>query len=323
VISLGGAPIPDVETVVLPRRNRLSYLTHAARATREARDFDPQILHVHYASGFGWWGLRAGVQPTVVSVWGSDLYQFPSNFIKRAFLRQVLRRATHITATSRTLRKMALTITPEVDGRLSIVPFGVRVPATIRPLPAPEPLRICYIKQHKPIYGPDVLIRAVAEVKKIFPSVVVNMAGHGPLTVQLERLIHRLHLEENVRLVGFINPDIIQDFIADHHLMVMPSLWESFGVAVLDASASGRAVIASNAGGIPEVLVNGETGILVPPDDHKALAEAIIRLGRDRDLTARMGKAGHEFVKNNYAWDKSLDMMTELYERLIYENKSG
>jgi glycosyltransferase involved in cell wall biosynthesis len=323
VISLDGAPIPGIETVVLPRRNRLSYFTQAARAAKEAQAFNPQLLHVHYASGFGWWGLRASVRPTVVSVWGSDVFRFPSNFVKRYLLRRILRGATRITATSQMLRDLTLRIAPDVSDRVSIIPFGVRVPDGVRPMPSPEPLRICYIKPHKPIYGPDVLIRAITEVKKAYPGVIVNMAGQGPITARLEQLIHQLHLEDNVKLVGFIDPAVIGDFVAEHHLMVMPSLMESFGVAVLDASAGGRPVIASNVGGVPEVLQDGKTGLLVPPGDHKLLAEAIIRLGRDSDLMARMGRAGHEFVKVNYSWNKSLDMMTELYERLIYESKSS
>ncbi|UCD64513.1 MAG: glycosyltransferase [Candidatus Zixiibacteriota bacterium] len=79
-----------------------------------------------------------------------------------------------------------------------------------------------------------------------------------------------------------------------------------------------RPVTASNVGGIPEVLVDGETGLLVDKGDVAGLAAAIIRFAENADLRTRMGRAGFEFVKANYTWDKSLDMMTELYESVLH-----
>ena len=101
--------------------------------------------------------------------------------------------------------------------------------------------------------------------------------------------------------------------------MVMPSVMESesFGVAVLEASACGRPVIASRVGGVPEVLRHGETGLLVPPGDTDALAKAIISLASDREKCRAMGEAGRELVRADYPWERSLDMLTELYNRSI------
>ncbi|MDH4157484.1 MAG: glycosyltransferase [candidate division Zixibacteria bacterium] len=321
VISLDGRAIPEVETVVLPRRGRWSYLTQARRAAEAAHLFQPDLVHVHYASGFGVWGLKTGIEPTVVSVWGSDLLEFPSNAVNRFIVRRVLNRATHITATSRLLAVRAGQLAPAAKDKISIIPFGVALPERVHPLPPGRPLRICYIKPHKPVYRPDVLVQAVAEVKKTFPDVILSMAGEGPLTGRLLEQARRLRLEDNVKMVGRLDYGQIHDFIAEHHLMVLPSRMESFGVAVLDASAAGRAVVASDVGGIPEVLKDGETGILVPAGDWRKLAQAITDLAEDAERLKRLGEAGREFVKSHFAWEKSLDLMSELYERLIYESK--
>jgi glycosyltransferase involved in cell wall biosynthesis len=87
--------------------------------------------------------------------------------------------------------------------------------------------------------------------------------------------------------------------------------------------ASARPVVASRVGGVPEIVEDGKTGLLVPPEDHHALAEAIIRLGGNRELVETMGQAGRQLVAENFTWEKSLDLMSELYERLIHESKKS
>jgi glycosyltransferase involved in cell wall biosynthesis len=202
---------------------------------------------------------------------------------------------------------------------MSVIPFGVEVPETI--VSPPElPVRICYIKGHRPKYGPDLLLKAVVEVKKAIPDIILSMAGAGEWTEHLKSMALRLGLSDNVQYVGFVDQKQMYSFLQRHHIMVMPSRMEAFGVAALEASACGRPVIASNVGGVPEVVQDGVTGILVPTENTDALAEAVIKLTQDVDLRERMGKAGYEFVKERYSWEKSLDMMCDLYERLIYES---
>ena len=99
--------------------------------------------------------------------------------------------------------------------------------------------------------------------------------------------------------------------------MIMPSLSESFGVAVLEAAACARPSIASRVGGVPEVLRDGETGLLVPPHDPAALAGAIVRLAGEPETCRRMGEAAHRFVCLRYRWEESLNQMTSLYEQII------
>jgi len=323
VVSLDREIPPGMNAAILPRRGRFSYFTQASKAAAEARRFGPDLVHVHYAAGFGVWGRRAGIKPLVVSVWGSDLFQFPSNFANRIIIRRNLNAATHITATSRMLSDLVLKLAPGTQDRISLIPFGVSIPTEITPMPPVNPLKICFIKSHRPIYGIDVLIRAVATVRESFPDVQLNLAGDGPITAELQTLVTNMNLTDTVRFVGRVDHQQIQSFVAEHHLMAMPSHMESFGVAALDAAAVARPVVATNVGGIPEVVDDGRTGILVPPGDPKRLAEAIIKLGSDVDLINNMGQAGLRMVKDRFAWNKSLDMMAELYERLIYERKKS
>lgn len=319
VISLGGEARQGINAVIIPRSGRVSYLTKAGLASREVEAFRPHLVHAHYAVGFGWWMLRCKTRPRVVSVWGADVIDFPDNWLKRSLIRRVLRGADHITATSQLLKAVTEKLLPEAVDMLSVIPFGVNVPKTITPPPQTGPIRLCFIKGHRRKYGPEILLQALAEAKQAGPNLKLTIAGEGELTFQLREFTAELGLTDMVEFVGFIDNNKVYDLIRDHHFMVMPSTMESesFGVAVLEAGACGRAVIASEVGGVPEVLVDGRTGLLVPPENVEALAGAIVKLARDLELCRRMGEEGYLFVSETYDWETSLDTMSELYLRLI------
>ncbi len=323
LISLGGERLDDVETIIYHRYGRLSYLRYCRRAVRDARTFRPDLIHVHYAAGFGLWGLAANFKPTLVSVWGTDVVDLPSNPVFRMVIRTLLKRASWITATSDYLRRVTVRLQPGATEKISVIPFGVSVPETPAPHPETKPVRICFLKAHRPVSGPDFLIKAMREVVRVMPKIQLSMAGDGEMTPKLRRMVQKYGLSENVRFIGRLDNNQISSFLQQHHFMVMPSRQESFGVAALEAAAYGRPTVASNVGGIPEVIRNGETGVLVPSENVGSLSKAIIKLAQDSDLRNRMGMAGYEFVKQNYPWEKSLDMMAALYERLIDENREN
>ena len=103
------------------------------------------------------------------------------------------------------------------------------------------PLRLCYIKNHKRKYGPDVLLRALVRAREAIPDVRLTMAGEGEITPQLKHLAVELGVDEIVDFVGSVSNERIYSLVQEHHLMIMPSIMESesFGVAVLEASACG------------------------------------------------------------------------------------
>lgn len=323
LISLGGSPLPDIETVVFPYGAKMEYLRRAQEAARVARKFKPDIVHVHYAGGFGIWGLRTAFKPAIYSIWGSDIRDFSKYAFLRFLMRQMLHFATHITAASQYLEQEIIKLVPDATSKVSVIPFGVELPNTIPPMPTSPPVRLCFIKAHSHVYGPDILLHALAEVKKEIPDIHLSMAGKGDQTEQLQQLVQTLGLDDNVRFTGFIDNEWMYHFLSEHHIMVMPSRHESFGVAALEASACGRPVIASNVGGIPEIVLNNLNGLVVPPDDVPALASAICKLARDAATRQAMGDAGQRLVLANYTWEKSLDLMAALYERVIHDRKKN
>jgi len=317
VVSLGGEPLDSVATHIIPASSRLAPFTAASEAARIARRFQPDLVHVHYASTFGFWGMRSRVRPLLVSVWGSDIVSFPSNWLSRRYLKKVLSRAEHLTVTSRFLENKVTDFLPGAGSKCDLVPFGVDLPDVRRGIPD-GPVRLCFLKSHKPVYGPDILLKALAEASRDIPDLRLTMAGSGPMTGRLKELAHRLNLADRVDFPGVLSHGEVYQLLADSTILVMPSLEEAFGVVALEASACGRPVITSDVGGTSEVVIDGQTGVLVPPGDVSALAKAIVKLARDRQRCEQMGQAGYEFVKKNYLWERSLDLMDALYQRVIH-----
>jgi len=321
LISLGGEHIEDVETIVLPveGNRRLNYLRYLPRVRKLIRKLKPRLLHSHYATGFGLWGTYSSYHPHIISVWGADIIDFPDNAAKKYLLRKILRNSDRLTATSDFLKARTTELSPTLENEIEVIPFGVRLPDITAPADRRKAVRLAYIKAHRPKYGPDVLLKAMPAIIGEFPDIHLSLAGAGEMTGTLRNLAQKLDITEHVSFTGFIDNRKIPEFLADHDIMIMPSVMasESFGVAVLEASAVGLPVVASNIGGVPEVVKNGTTGLLVPPGDAKALAAAVINLVDNAELRKEMGQAGRDFVKEKYAWGNCVDMMDDLYQRMI------
>lgn len=316
LISLGGEPLPGIETVVLPRRGKLSYLLQSAAAVREARAFQPDLVHVHYAAGFGVWAARVKHPRTIVSAWGSDILMAGRNPLYRFFTRRAIRMAAAVTATSEFLRTATAALDPQAAVKTTVIPFGVTRPDRLTPLP-PGPLKVLFLKKHRAVYGPEILLQAIARARRSVPDLSLTMAGEGPLTESLKRQAVDLGVDDCVRFAGQVPHAEVSRLLSEHHLLAMPSRSESFGVAALEAAACGRPTVATRVGGIPEVVDDGVSGLLVAPGAVDQLAEALVRLAGEREMLAAMGEAARKLAEERFDWQRSLDMMTALYDRVL------
>jgi glycosyltransferase involved in cell wall biosynthesis len=143
------------------------------------------------------------------------------------------------------------------------------------------------------------------------------LAGEGPERRRLERQAARLGLGERVRFLGEVPHEQVPEVLQQLDIFAMPSTYEGFGVAALEAEAMELPVVASSVHGIPDVVVDGETGLLVPPRDRQALASALDRLVADGDLRRRLGQAGRAFVAEHYSWEENTAQMEALYEAAL------
>jgi len=165
--------------------------------------------------------------------------------------------------------------------------------------------------------GADVLVRAFARVVKELPDARLLLAGEGPERNHLKKLIANLNLSQSISMLGHLpHPELERKF-STAWVQAVPSLWEEpFGIVAAESMMRGTTVVASNSGGLTEIVQDGQTGILVPPGDDVALAEALVSLLRNRDLAEQMGRAGREVALTHFSETTFIDKFIRLYEML-------
>ena len=176
---------------------------------------------------------------------------------------------------------------------------------------APVVGNVAALVPHK---GQRYLIDAAHRVVQAIPDARFVILGEGELREHLEKQVHEHHLEKHVLLPGF-RTDVL-GCIKGFDLFVMSSVTEGLGTSLLDAMAASRAIVATRAGGIPEIVDDGATGLLVPPRDAAALAEAIVTLLRDRASRDRMGAAGFARVNERFTVERMVEETARVYQRL-------
>ncbi len=179
------------------------------------------------------------------------------------------------------------------------------------PHQAPIVGNVAALVPHK---GQRHLVEAAALVVRQVPDARFVIAGEGELRQALERQIKEHRLEKHVLLAGF-RPDVLSVHKA-FDLFVMSSVTEGLGTSLLDAMACAKPVVATTAGGIPEVVVDGETGLLVPPRDHHAMADAIVRVLNDAGLRRRLGEAGLARVRERFTAERMVHDTLRVYQRV-------
>jgi len=165
--------------------------------------------------------------------------------------------------------------------------------------------------------GLPFLLQAIPKVTEIFPDARFLIVGDGPLRTELEDLVSRLNIYENCIFTGFRRD--IPDILSAIDMLVMSSLYEGMPMVILEAMAASRPIIATNVGGIPELVKDGETGILVLPKDVDALAESIIHLLKSKEKAKQMGLAGRKRVEEHFDVNVMVRKTEEVYQELIQE----
>jgi len=165
--------------------------------------------------------------------------------------------------------------------------------------------------------GHDTFLKAARMILNDVENARFLIVGGGPLEGKLKALAFKLGVSPQTIFTGF--RDDVPSLLATMDVFVLPSLWEGVPIAILEAMAMAKPVVATEVGGIPEIVVNGETGILVPPQNPKLLAEAIIALLQNRERAEAMGRAGRERVERCFTVERMVQQTEALYEELIKE----
>lgn len=165
------------------------------------------------------------------------------------------------------------------------------------------------------VKGPDILIEAMSKVVPLIPDAKLLLVGEGKMEGALRKMVERLNLAGNVRFFSIVNKTF--EMLSIFDIFAMPSRQEGLGLSIMEAQAAGLPVVASRVGGIPSLIEDGKTGVLVEPENSSDLAEAIVKLFGDRDRLKEIGAAGRTFIQKTYSADKMVDKIEELYKRLV------
>ena len=261
------------------RLGKLRYLVHARRVRRLIRELNPDLVHALHLTSYGFLAALADVHPCVVSVWGTDILQAPRlTPFHWAITRYALSRADRVTATGLRLAEATMKYVPQ-GKEVTVIPYGVDL-EQFRPEARPhrDELVVGSVGRLSSEKGLKYLLQAMAEVVRQEPRARLLLAGDGPERGRLQRLAVKLGLQDRTEFLGEIAHEQVPAALARLDVFAMPSTYEGFGVAALEAEAMEVPVVASAIYGLPDVVDDGVTGLLVPPKDVPALAQAILRL---------------------------------------------
>ncbi|MCG6959305.1 glycosyltransferase [bacterium BMS3Abin03] len=302
--------------------SKIIYLTALRSLKKIIKEFKPDIVHSHFASSFGLIGALSGFHPFIISVWGTDIYNFPErSFLHKRIIEYNLSKADKILSTS---KAMALQTRKFTDKEIEITPFGIDVnkfkPGEVDSIFNKDDFIIGTIKTLEKKYGVEYLIKAFKLVKNELSDIRLKLlvVGGGSLLNELKHLTKELKIEKDTIFSGFIVPDKIPAYHNMLDVFVSLSIEdsESFGVAVIEASACEKPVVVSHVGGFPEVVENNVTGIIVEKENVKEAADAMLKLIKDKYLREEMGKAGRKRVIKYFNWDENVTQMLNIYRQV-------
>ncbi|MEI6488142.1 MAG: glycosyltransferase [Bacteroidota bacterium] len=305
--------------------SKFNYLLNIFRVKSIVKSINPDLIHAHYATSYGFLARYSGFHPYIITGWGADIFDSPKNIIMKKVLINSFKNADAISVLSEITRSEMKKLTPKY---VHLIPFGVDVNKfTPKITKNPNLVRIGTIRTLSEKYGVEFLIRAFEKLSKKHENIQLEIVGDGPLRPYLENLVKEFGLENKVIFHGYINQNssfdqyikILSSFEIFAILSILDS--ETFGVAAVEASACGIPVVATSVGGLPEVVKSEITGIIVPPQDVEATFMALDRLVSNISLRHEMGINGRLNVLKKYNWLENTNQMLDLYSQTIKSSK--
>ena len=282
------------------------------------REFTPRLVHVNIVGLDNLFHLttaNAHQAPTLVTLHGRWMSQTDS------IVGNMLRAADWVAGCSAAILNDGKKLVPEITPRSSIIYNGVEAPS----LPPAAlsfniPRLLCLGRLHRE-KGMDVALAAFATIARRFPRARLILAGDGPARTGLEQQARDLHISHAVEFVGWVAPDQVPALINNCTMLLMPSRDDSLPLVALEAAWMARPVVAARVGGLPEVVVHEQTGLLFESENVGGLAESISFLLENPQAALQMGQAARDRVQTVFSWEQHVNAYDALYQKLI--NRQG
>jgi len=271
-------------------------------------------------------GKLAGVPVVIWSIHGFASHEGQNRFKKYFFLliEKLLDKFTdHYVAVSEALKKEGIQNRILTSNKITVIHNGIELRNYNKNFNVIQKKKELGIEMSRTIIGTvtrfepqkaihDFLV-SVSYVKKTYPDIKVVIAGDGPLRREIEKLINDLKLNDNITLLGWRND--VPEILAVLDIFCQSSLWEGCPMVLLEAMAVGKPIIATDVGGVKEIVEDDNTGILVPPADPKAMGDAIVKLINNKEKAIKMGMNGRKRAESFF----NMDFMLTKYERLYQD----
>lgn len=313
----------------LPFSGNKAYFLNAFALRKVVKKLKPEVINVHYASGYGTLSRLARIKGTLLSVWGSDVYDFPyESSLKKKILQKNVLHAEKIASTSYCMAEQLRKVmdNPKLD--IYITPFGVDTKAFnpdvyLSEKEMEECIVIGNIKTLKPKYGIKESILVFKkliedeEIRNSGKKILFKIYGDGKQKEELEQLIHCNNLDNRVTLEGRIPNVQVPEILDTFDIFFAFSQNESFGVSIVEAMAMKVPVVVSEADGFKEVVSADETGYIVPGQDMEIAKDKLKKLVLSKELRKKMGEAGRKHVLALYDWEENVTKMEKIYYEVL------
>ncbi len=325
----------DVEVVPMPNVN-ISLRKNPWKIAELLAGYIPSIIQlmvimrkraislVHVNTSTNIHGPVAAKLLGVPVIWHIREILFPE-ILWRIVVWSVLACSTKVICVSEAVKKDVLRLSRELDNRISVIYNGVDLARYELSMGREATLNKFGIQSDKIVIGTvggliagkgiDVLLEAAVSVAEAVPDAVFLIVGDGPLESELRELAQELHLFDKVHFIG--RQEDVAPLYHTMDILVSATRSEGFGKVLIEAMAARKPVVATRVGGIPEIVIDQKTGVLVPVDSPTDMAQAIIALLRDKKKMKRFGEAGRKRVEQMFTWEISVAKVQELYAEVL------
>jgi len=315
--------LEGINLIKMPYKNPYGYILNISFLRKKLRSLNPDVVHSFYAFGYSFLARMSGFTPHLVSVLGSDIYDDINNPIYRKIIKKNITSADSVCSTSVIMKEKIKSVTG-VEKGVNITPFGVdlaKFKNNNSRKNSDYDFVIGTVKKLENKYGIDTLLKAFALFCEKYPAkkFKLYLIGSGTQFAELKSEAKRLNIDDECDFVGRVSHNKVPVWLNKFDVFVALSRLdsESFGVSIIEASACELPVVVSDSGGLPEVVENGKTGIVVPKENPQKAFEAIDYLYQNQAIAEKMGLKGRERVFERYDWNASLKQMEDVYIKMI------
>ena len=283
----------------------------------------PDLFHLNFCGPsliFHLRTLAAHRAPTVMT-----LYALPvSEPSKTGVVERLLAAADWVVGPSQAVIERTRDWFPQILSKSSVIYNTLNLPELeTRPLPFDKPQLLC-LGRVVPDKGFDLVVDALAAIVRVVSDIQLTIAGDGTDKPKLEQQARRLGLQDKVVFTGWVAPQETLDLINTATIVIVPSRWyEPAPLVAIQAAHMGRPVVGSRTGGIPELVVDRVTGLVVDKDDSEGIARAVISLVQHQDEARRMGERAKARARSVFGWQRCVDAYDALYREVSDRHRSN